>query len=93
MGQGDRILNTSAGKIQIALLKEKPSAAARSAVLKLESEEDCLELDGRASPLYWPPRTGQTMAVVSFAGALKEPSSRFTTQAVVTSSRSVVADQ
>jgi uncharacterized protein (DUF1697 family) len=46
----------SKGKLQVSLLKTKPSAAARKKVLALASEEDLLALEGRE--LYWLPSGG-----------------------------------
>jgi uncharacterized protein (DUF1697 family) len=44
---------TSNGKLQVALLKEKPSTAAAKRALALSGEEDGLALEGRE--LYWLP--------------------------------------
>lgn len=46
----------SKGKLQVSLLKKKPSAAARKKVLALASDEDLLALEGRE--LYWLPSGG-----------------------------------
>jgi uncharacterized protein (DUF1697 family) len=46
----------SKGKLQVSLLKEKPSAAARKKVLALATDEDLLALEGRE--LYWLPSGG-----------------------------------
>lgn len=46
----------SKGKLQVSLLKERPSAAARKKVLALASDEDLLALEGRE--LYWLPSGG-----------------------------------
>jgi|SRR5215218_815740 len=46
----------SKGKLQISLLKKKPSAAAKKKVLALAGEEDQLAIAGRE--LYWLPSGG-----------------------------------
>lgn len=46
----------SAGKLQVALLKTKPSTGARKKVLALATDEDRLAL--RARELYWLPSGG-----------------------------------
>lgn len=46
----------SQGKLQVSLLRKKPSAAARKKVLALASDEDLLALEGRE--LYWLPSGG-----------------------------------
>jgi uncharacterized protein (DUF1697 family) len=46
----------SKGKLQISLLKKKPSAAAKKKVLALASDEDLLAIEGRE--LYWLPSGG-----------------------------------
>lgn len=46
----------SKGKLQVSLLKKKPSAAAGRKVLALASDEDLLALQGRE--LYWLPSGG-----------------------------------
>lgn len=46
----------SQGKLQVSLLMEKPTAAARRKVLALASDEDLLALEGRE--LYWLPSGG-----------------------------------
>lgn len=49
-------LSASKGKLQVALLFEKPSRSAREQVLALDGESDALELDERE--LYWLPSGG-----------------------------------
>lgn len=46
----------SKGKLQVSLLKKKPSAAARKKVLALAGDEDLLAVEGRE--LYWLPSGG-----------------------------------
>jgi uncharacterized protein (DUF1697 family) len=46
----------SRGKLQVSLLMEKPSAAAKKKVLALATDEDLLALEGRE--LYWLPSGG-----------------------------------
>jgi uncharacterized protein (DUF1697 family) len=46
----------SKGKLQVSLLKKKPSAAAKKKVLSLASDEDLLAVEGRE--LYWLPSGG-----------------------------------
>ncbi|HEX8752479.1 MAG TPA: DUF1697 domain-containing protein [Solirubrobacterales bacterium] len=50
------LVAASKGKLQVSLLEEKPSAAARGEVLALASEEDRLAIEGRE--LYWLPSGG-----------------------------------
>lgn len=51
-------METSTGKLQVALLGARPSAAVRKAVLALESEADRLAFG--ASELYWLPSGGMS---------------------------------
>ncbi|HEV2859247.1 MAG TPA: DUF1697 domain-containing protein [Solirubrobacterales bacterium] len=46
----------SKGKLQVSLLKKKPSAAAKKKALALASDEDLLAVEGRE--LYWLPSGG-----------------------------------
>jgi uncharacterized protein (DUF1697 family) len=46
----------SKGKLQVSLLKKKPSAAAKKKALALASDEDLLAIEGRE--LYWLPSGG-----------------------------------
>jgi uncharacterized protein (DUF1697 family) len=46
----------SEGKLQVSLLRSKPSAAARKEALALASDEDLLAIEGRE--LYWLPSAG-----------------------------------
>jgi uncharacterized protein (DUF1697 family) len=46
----------SKGKLQVSLLKKKPSAAARKKVLALATDEDLVAVEGRE--LYWLPSGG-----------------------------------
>lgn len=46
----------SKGKLQVSLLKRKPSAAAKKKALALASDEDLLAIEGRE--LYWLPSGG-----------------------------------
>jgi len=46
----------SKGKLQVSLLKKKPTAAAKKKVLTLSSDEDLLAIEGRE--LYWLPSAG-----------------------------------
>lgn len=47
-------LEESAGKIQVVLLAREPDAAARQTVLKLDTKDDRLDIQGRE--LFWLPR-------------------------------------
>jgi uncharacterized protein (DUF1697 family) len=49
-------VENSKGKLQVSLLKRKPSAAAKKKVLALASDEDLLAIEGRE--LYWLPSGG-----------------------------------
>lgn len=51
---GDRVLEVSDGKLQVALLLRAPAAAARRRALALAGEEDPVAIRGRE--LYWLPR-------------------------------------
>lgn len=51
---GAKAVEASAGKLQIALLREAPSAAARKKAKALSTDADRLVLEGRE--LYWLPR-------------------------------------
>jgi len=51
-----KVLEASKGKLQVSLLMEKPSAAARRKALALTTEDDLLAIDGRE--LYWLPSGG-----------------------------------
>jgi len=51
-----KALAKSKGKLQVSLLKEKPSAAVRKKVLALAGDDDLLALEGRE--LYWLPSGG-----------------------------------
>lgn len=65
------LVTASAGKLQVALLAERPSAAARRTVLALASEQDRLALAGRE--LYWLPSGGildSELDLKAIAGAL-----------------------
>jgi uncharacterized protein (DUF1697 family) len=46
----------SKGKLQVSLLKKKPSAAAKKKALALAGDEDLLAIEGRE--LYWLPSSG-----------------------------------
>jgi uncharacterized protein (DUF1697 family) len=49
-------VESSKGKVQVALLLDKPPAAAKKRVMSLASQDDRLTLDG--SELYWLPSGG-----------------------------------
>ncbi|HEY4997255.1 MAG TPA: DUF1697 domain-containing protein [Solirubrobacteraceae bacterium] len=51
-----RLLNASAGKLQVSLLERRASAKAQRAILALAGEEDKLAFG--ASELYWLPSAG-----------------------------------
>ncbi|MEX2108629.1 MAG: DUF1697 domain-containing protein [Solirubrobacterales bacterium] len=51
-----KLVESSSGKLQVALLIKKPSASARKTALALSSEADRLAIDGRE--LYWLPAGG-----------------------------------
>jgi uncharacterized protein (DUF1697 family) len=51
-----RAVEKSKGRLQVSLLKKKPSAAAKKKVLAMAGEDDLLALDGRE--LYWLPSGG-----------------------------------
>jgi uncharacterized protein (DUF1697 family) len=52
----EKAVARSKGKLQVSLLKKKPSAAARKKVLAMASDEDLLAVEGRE--LYWLPSGG-----------------------------------
>lgn len=49
-------VKNSKGKLQVSLLKKKPSAAAKKKALALATDEDLLAIEGRE--LYWLPSGG-----------------------------------
>lgn len=51
-----KLVAKAKGKLQVSLLKKKPSAAAKKKALALATEEDLLAIEGRE--LYWLPRGG-----------------------------------
>jgi uncharacterized protein (DUF1697 family) len=51
-----KLVEKSKGKLQISLLKKKPSAAAKKKALALASDEDLLAIEGRE--FYWLPSGG-----------------------------------
>ncbi|HEU5104506.1 MAG TPA: DUF1697 domain-containing protein [Solirubrobacterales bacterium] len=51
-----KAVEKSKGKLQVSLLKKKPSAAAKKKVLALATDEDLLAIEGRE--LYWLPGGG-----------------------------------
>ena len=51
-----KIVDTSRGKLQVALLLKKPTAAAAKTVLAMATDADRLAIDGRE--LYWLPEGG-----------------------------------
>jgi uncharacterized protein (DUF1697 family) len=51
-----KLVAKSKGKLQVSLLMERPSAAARKKVLRLATDDDLLAVDGRE--LYWLPSGG-----------------------------------
>jgi uncharacterized protein (DUF1697 family) len=51
-----RLVEKSKGKLQVSLLMEEPTAAAKREVLALAGDEDLLALEGRE--LYWLPSGG-----------------------------------
>jgi len=51
-----KTLNASKGKLQVSLLMEKPTAAARKKALALATDDDLLAIEGRE--LYWLPSGG-----------------------------------
>jgi uncharacterized protein (DUF1697 family) len=51
-----KLIGASNGKLQVSLLREKPSAKDRKAVLALASDEDRLAIEGRE--LFWLPSGG-----------------------------------
>jgi uncharacterized protein (DUF1697 family) len=65
-----KLVDASKGKLQVALLPKKPSAAARKRALALATDEDRLALDDRE--LYWLPSGGTRDAGVDLA-ALEKP--------------------
>lgn len=52
----DEQVEKSRGKLQVSLLKKKPTAAAKKKALALATEEDLLAIEGRE--LYWLPSGG-----------------------------------
>lgn len=53
---GSKLVGSAGGKLQVALLLDKPSPAAREMVLAMASEDDRLAIRGRE--LYWLPAAG-----------------------------------
>jgi uncharacterized protein (DUF1697 family) len=51
-----RLVEKSKGKLQVSLLKKKPSATAKKKALALATDEDLLAIEGRE--LYWLPSGG-----------------------------------
>ncbi|HSC20718.1 MAG TPA: DUF1697 domain-containing protein [Solirubrobacterales bacterium] len=51
-----KLVEKSKGKLQVSLLKKKPSAAAKKKALALATDEDQLAIEGRE--LYWLPSGG-----------------------------------
>jgi uncharacterized protein (DUF1697 family) len=51
-----KLVEASTGKLQVSLLLEKPTAAARGKVLGLATKDDLLAIEGRE--LYWLPSGG-----------------------------------
>jgi len=51
-----RQLEASKGKLQVALLRKRPSASAAKKALALSTDDDCLTIAGRE--LYWLPAGG-----------------------------------
>ena len=49
-------VKSSKGKLQVSMLKEKPSAAAKKKALALATDDDLLAIEGRE--LYWLPSGG-----------------------------------
>jgi uncharacterized protein (DUF1697 family) len=52
-----KVIQASAGKLQVALLGKAPSKAARDEVLSMATDDDRLAIDG--TELYWLPSGGQ----------------------------------
>jgi uncharacterized protein (DUF1697 family) len=52
-----KVVEASAGKLQVALLREQPAKAARDEVLSMATEADRLTIHG--TELYWLPNGGQ----------------------------------
>ncbi len=52
-----KVIEKSAGKLQVALLGKAPSKAARDEVLSMATDDDRLAIDG--TELYWLPSGGQ----------------------------------
>jgi uncharacterized protein (DUF1697 family) len=53
----EKVVQASAGKLQVALLGSAPSKAARDEVLSMATDDDRLAIDG--TELYWLPSGGQ----------------------------------
>jgi uncharacterized protein (DUF1697 family) len=53
---GAKVVARSKGKLQVSLLRKKPSAAAKKKALALATDEDLLAIEGRE--LYWLPSGG-----------------------------------
>jgi uncharacterized protein (DUF1697 family) len=72
------LVEASAGKLQVSLLREPPGAKARREVLGMASDEDLLEIRGRE--LYWLPSGGMldTALDLNAIDALLDPSTRRT---------------
>jgi uncharacterized protein (DUF1697 family) len=61
-----RRVQKSKGKLQVALLPKKPTAAASKRMLALQSDDDLFALHGRE--LYWLPSGGLMQSAVGMSG-------------------------
>jgi uncharacterized protein (DUF1697 family) len=72
-----RLIEASAGKLQVALLGKKPAKSAQARVLELSSEEDRLLIEDRE--LYWLPSAGildSPLDLKTIAAALGQSTTR-----------------
>jgi uncharacterized protein (DUF1697 family) len=63
---GSQVSGAEGGKLQVALLPRKPSAAARKQALALQTDQDPLAI--RAAELYWLPRGQMRQSRIDLKG-------------------------
>jgi uncharacterized protein (DUF1697 family) len=64
-----KLVGRSTGKLQVALLPDKPSARARKEMLDLQSDDDLLAFRGRE--LYWLPSGGLMQSAIGMEGVAR----------------------
>jgi uncharacterized protein (DUF1697 family) len=58
-----KLVDASAGKLQVALLRKAPTSSARDEVLSMATDDDHLAIDG--TELYWLPSGGQMQTALN----------------------------